>query len=88
MKLRIPLLLLSLSMTLCLSYSIGLIWGESTQQIAYLLSVVGLIFLFEKTKMSERKVNRLVGIVIGISAVCASSLVELQDWSYVVNMLI
>lgn len=88
MKLRIPLLLLSLSTALCLSYGSGSIWGESTQQIVYIVSLIGLIFLFEKTKISEQKVNKYAGVVIGISAVVLGSLVEPQDWSYLINILI
>lgn len=88
MKLRIPLILLSLSIALYLSYYIGLIWDDSTQQLSYSLFLISFIFLFEKTKMSEQKVNRLAGMAIGISAVFVGCLVETQDWSYLMNILI
>ncbi|ODP30421.1 hypothetical protein PO903_01525 [Paenibacillus sp. PK4536] len=88
MKLRIPLILLSLSIALYLSYYIGLIWDDSTQQLSYSLFLISFIFLFEKTKMSEQKVNKLVGLAIGGAAMFLGSLVETQDWSYLMNILI
>lgn len=87
MKLRIPLIVLSLGIALFLSYYVGLVWNDSAKNVSYMLFMVALIFLFEKTKISEKKVNVFAGIGVVIVGLLFEIVTEPKDWSYLLGVL-
>ncbi|WIM39452.1 hypothetical protein PO903_00665 [Paenibacillus sp. PK4536] len=87
MKLRIPLIVLSLGIALFLSHYVGLVWNDSAKNVSYMLFMVALIFLFEKTKISEKKVNVFAGIGVVIVGLLFEIVTEPKDWSYLLGVL-
>ncbi len=87
MKLRIPLIVLSLGIALFLSHYVGLVWNDSAKNVSYMLFMVALIFAFEKTKISEKKVNVFAGIGVVIVGLLFEIVTEPKDWSYLLGVL-
>lgn len=87
MKLRIPLIVLSLGIALFLSHYVGLVWNDSAKNVSYMLFMVALIFAFEKTKISEKKVNVFAGIGVVIVGLLFEIVTEPKDWSYLLEVL-
>ncbi|ODP29827.1 hypothetical protein PTI45_00805 [Paenibacillus nuruki] len=87
MKMRIPLIVLSLGIALFLSHYVGLVWNDSAKNVSYMLFMVALIFVFEKTKISEKKVNVFAGIGVVIVGLLFEIVTEPKDWSYLLGVL-
>ncbi|TKJ90217.1 hypothetical protein PaeCFBP13512_13510 [Paenibacillus sp. CFBP13512] len=87
MKMRIPLIVLSLGIALFLSHYVGLVWNDSAKNVSYMLFMVALIFAFEKTKISEKKVNVFAGIGVVIVGLLFEIVTEPKDWSYLLGVL-
>lgn len=87
MKMRIPLIVLSLGIALFLSHYVGLVWNDSAKNVSYMLFMVALVFAFEKTKISEKKVNVFAGIGVVIVGLLFEIVTEPKDWSYLLGVL-
>lgn len=87
MKLRIPLIVLSLGIALFLSHYVGLVWNDSAKNLSYMLFIVALVFVFEKTKISEKRVNIFAGVGVVIAGLLFEFAIEPKDWSYLLGVL-
>ncbi|MBX4150678.1 hypothetical protein ACPV3A_08650 [Paenibacillus sp. Dod16] len=74
-KLRIPLFVFALGISMFLS---NLVRGA--ENIAYLVILISLVAVFEKTKISEKKVNILYGVLIAITGLAIEFLTEPGDY--------
>ncbi|WP_098742131.1 hypothetical protein [Paenibacillus sp. EZ-K15] len=74
-KLRIPLFVFALGISMVLS---NLVSGA--ENIAYLVILISLLVVFEKTKISEKKVNILYGVLIAIAGLAIEFLTEPGDY--------
>lgn len=77
-KLRIPLILLALSLSTWFSEILGGNLGR--QNLWYLLFLILFVVLCEKSGLSERKTNIFVGILIAISGFLVEFLIEPNDY--------
>ncbi|GAA0846238.1 hypothetical protein AWU65_11445 [Paenibacillus glucanolyticus] len=75
--LRIPLFLFALGVSLFLS---NFVKESSASNLVYLVILISLIVIFEKTKLSEKKVHILYGVLIGISGLAIEFLSEPGDY--------
>ncbi|CAM3322610.1 MULTISPECIES: hypothetical protein [Paenibacillus] len=76
-KLRIPLFLFSLGISIFLS---SLVKDSSASNLVYLVILISLIVIFEQTKLSEKKVNLFSGILIAIAGLAIEFLSEPGDY--------
>jgi|GEM_PF-4312824 len=76
-KLRIPLFLFSLGVSIFLS---NLVKDSSAGNLVYLVILISLIVIFEQTKLSEKKVNLFSGILIAIAGLAIEFLSEPGDY--------
>lgn len=75
--LRIPLFLFALGVSLFLS---NFVKESSASNLVDLVILISLIVIFEKTKLSEKKVHILYGVLIGISGLAIEFLFEPGDY--------
>ncbi|AWP30056.1 hypothetical protein [Paenibacillus sp. Cedars] len=75
--LRIPLFLFALGVSLFLS---NFVKESSASNLVDLVILISLIVIFEKTKLSEKKVHILYGVLIGISGLAIEFLSEPGDY--------
>ncbi|OPG89586.1 hypothetical protein B2I21_36315 [Chryseobacterium mucoviscidosis] len=76
-KLRILLFLISLGTSVFLS---NLVKESSASNLVYLVLLISLIVIFEKTKLSEKKVNIFSGVLIAIAGLALEFLSEPGDY--------
>lgn len=74
-KLRIPLFIFALGISVFLS---NLVSGA--ENITYLVILILLIVIFEKTKISERKINFFYGIFVALAGLAIEFLSERGDY--------
>lgn len=74
-KLRIPLFVFALGISMFLSNLV-----KGAENIAYLVILISLVAVFEKTKISEKKVNILYGVLIAITGLAIEFLTEPGDY--------
>ncbi|MEK3735245.1 hypothetical protein MKX64_22805 [Paenibacillus sp. FSL M8-0334] len=74
-KLRIPLFIFALGISVFLS---NLVSGA--ENIAYLVILISLVAVFEKTNLSEKKVNILYGVLIAIAGLAIEFSTEPGDY--------
>lgn len=79
MKLRIPLFIITLAIALYMSHMIGLLAGGKAQGVSYLVILLGLLYGFEKTKISEKRIRIITGISLVAMAIALEFWVEPQD---------
>ncbi|SMF89764.1 hypothetical protein SAMN05661091_4768 [Paenibacillus uliginis N3/975] len=87
-KLRIPLFILTLGLSIPVSKLIHILAPESwLKQLAYPLLVILLIYLFEKTRLSDKVVHVAFGIAIVICGLGIEMLTEPEDYWWLQNYI-